>query len=201
MTEATSQQTKRLQLFRSIKRKLRSVRPQTTDELLKYIKAFFGLRVPNKRVCPEHSTPGEFISDLFFEKESLILAIANRSGYKTLLVAIGNVLDMWFKGAGIIHAGAIQVQANKGYSYVKQFCEKTFGDELAFPPMMSRTQFKNGGHIEVAPMTMHQMAGPHEPKVRRDEIDLAKPDALEQSIGMASETETAAISIVDISSR
>lgn len=177
------------------------MKPQTQSELLKYIKAFFSLNVPSKKVCPEHSTPAEFISDLFFEKESLILAIANRNGYKTLLVAIGNVLDMWFKAAGIIHAGAIQVQANKGYGYVKDFAERVFGDQLAFPPMMSRTQFKNGGHIEVAPMTMHQMAGPHEPKVRRDEVDLAKPDALEQSVGMASETADAKISIVDISSR
>jgi hypothetical protein len=168
---------------------------------LKYVAAFFGLHVPDTKVCVDHSTPAEFISDLFFERESLILAIANRSGYKTLLVAISNVLDMFFKATGIIHAGAIQVQANKGYGYVKKFCETIYGDELAFPPMMSRTQFKNGGHIEVAPMTMHQMAGPHEPKIRRDEVDLAKPDALEQSVGMASETDDTPISIVDISSR
>src|SRR3989304_9136647 len=110
--------------WRIIRLKLRSEKPQTTNELLLYIKAFFGLTVPNVQVCATHSTPADFIGDLYFERHSLILAIANRNGYKTLLVAIADVLDMWFKGAGIIHAGAIDAQAKKGYGYVRHFCEK-----------------------------------------------------------------------------
>lgn len=153
------------------------------------------------RVCPEHSTPGEFISDVFFEKSGLILAIANRGGYKTLLVGIVNVLEMWFKKAGIIHAGAIEAQANKGYGYVRHFALKVFGDRLRQAPMMSKTEFLDGGHIEVFPMTVNKMAGPHEPKLRRDETDLAKPEGLEQSKGIPTEVDGVKINVVDISSR
>ena len=181
--------------------KARAKRPKTKAELIGYVRAFFGLTVPDTAVCPGHSTPAEFLSDAFFEKHPLMLVVASRHGYKTLLTAIIDVLDMWFKASGIIHAGAIDAQAKKGYSYVRQFCEKVFPDELAEIPLMSKTVFKNGGHIEVLPMTMNQMAGPHEPKLRRDETDLAKPDALEQSKGIATSVAGVPVSIIDTSSR
>jgi hypothetical protein len=166
-----------------------------------YVRAFFGLRVPDTKVCHDHSTPGDFVADAFFEKHPLMLVVASRHGYKTLLTAIIDVLDMWFKGAGIVHAGAIEAQANKGYSYVRDFCVRVFSDQLAGPPLMHQTTFKNGGKIEVYPMTMNKMAGPHEPKLRRDETDLAKPQALEQSKGIPTAKGEVKIGVIDTSSR
>jgi hypothetical protein len=190
-----------LQHLLIIKRKLQNTKPRTKDELLKYIRAFFGFTVPDVRVCPEHSTPGEFISDWFFGKYSKILLIANRGGRKTLLSSVGDVLLMKFKGAGIIHAGAIDAQAKKGYGYVRDFSTKRFRRDLDGEPLMKETKFLNGGHIEVAPMTLNQMAGPHEPILVRDEVDLAKPEALEQSKGIPTSKDGVSIGILDVSSR
>ena len=54
-----------------------------------YIRIFLGFFVPR-------STPFGFISDMFFEKNKNAVAFANRTGGKTLDIAILNHLDMTF---------------------------------------------------------------------------------------------------------
>lgn len=173
----------------------------TKDKLLEYIRVFFGFDVPDCKVCKDHSTPADFITDVFFETHGLIVAVATRDGYKTLLTAIADVLDMWFKKVGIIHAGAIEVQAQKGYSYVRDFIERSYSDEIKDKSLMSKTEFRNGGKIIIIPLSLKQTAGQHEPKLRRDETDLANPIALKQSTGMVSRQGDAKPQIIDTSTR
>jgi hypothetical protein len=185
----------------SIWQAARAKRPGTKEELLEYIGIFFDFNVPDCKVCKDHSTPADFITDVFFETSGLIVAVATRDGYKTLLTAIADVLDLWFKGVGIVHAGAIEVQAQKGYGYVQGFIEKSYPDAVDGKLLMSKTVFKNGGKIFVIPLSLKQTAGPHEPKLRRDETDLASVQALKQSTGMLSEHGDAKPQIVDTSTR
>lgn len=190
-----------MKALQSSRLKLRSVQPQTRGELKAYVKAFFGFRVPDKQVCADHQTPADFLQAMFFDTDPLILGIANRKGYKTLIVAIMDVLDMWFKGAGVIHAAAIEEQAIKGYGYVQHFLSTRYRDGVDGDITMSKTKMLTGGHIEVAPMTMNRMAGPHEPKLRRDETDLARQNALEQSKGIVTGQPGIKAGVVDISTR
>ena len=67
------------------------------EELLKFIEAYWKLRVPRAQVCPEHTPPAEYIVDSFFETVQDSVCWANRGGGKTLLGALSTWLDTVFK--------------------------------------------------------------------------------------------------------
>jgi hypothetical protein len=55
---------------------LRRARPATKDDLKNYIKVFLGIDVPDKRICPEHNSPLDYLWHSFncdFIKEKKIL--------------------------------------------------------------------------------------------------------------------------------
>src|SRR5208282_3129747 len=70
---------------------------QGPEELLRFIRTFWGLRVPQAQVCPEHTPPAEYIVDSFFEEVQDSVCWANRGGGKTLLGALSTWLDTVFK--------------------------------------------------------------------------------------------------------
>ncbi|MGD1042847.1 MAG: hypothetical protein ABR913_07240 [Sedimentisphaerales bacterium] len=40
---------------------LRRTRPTTKDDLKNYIKVFLGIDVPDKKICPEHNSPLNYL--------------------------------------------------------------------------------------------------------------------------------------------
>ena len=94
-----------------------------------YIRTYLGLSIPRKKFCTRvekgewpHSSPFQFIEDMFFERTTNAIAFANRTGGKTTNIAILNHLFMTFKpGCEIMTAGSVQIQADRGYKYFKNF--------------------------------------------------------------------------------
>lgn len=102
------------------------------------------------------------------------MAIGARDSYKTLTLAASETLDIVHKGCGVVHIGAIESQALKCYSYVKKNL-MNYPELTPTPPLMSKTDLSNGGHLEIIPCTINRVNSPHEPKVRFDEVELADP--------------------------
>lgn len=111
---------------------------------------------------------------LWTGKPSSFIAIGARDSYKTLTLAGSETMDIVHNACGVVHIGAIESQALKCYSYVKRNL-KDFEDLYDRPPLMSRTDLRNGGHLEILPCTINRVNSPHEPKVRFDEVELADP--------------------------
>jgi len=160
--------------------------PKTKRQLRLWVKKFLGFNVPDTKVCENHDTPMDFLWEIYnYKNEAKYdrwIAYANRGGYKTLLCAISEVLDLIFKDCGIVHIGAIEKQAKKCYSYVLGFL-KHFEDKVQ-TTIQSKTLMKGGGTLEVIPCTMAKVNSPHEPKVRFDEIELAAKAPYEEAKGI-----------------
>lgn len=141
-------------------------------QLWLYYAAFFNFTIPWQASCPEHDTPFDMAWALWTGKPSSFIAIGARDSYKTLTLAGSETMDIVHNACGVVHIGAIESQALKCYSYVKRNLR---GFEYLFdkPPLMSRTDLINGGHLEILPCTINRVNSPHEPKVRFDEVELA----------------------------
>ena len=174
--------------------------PRTNDELDEFIRAAFGIFLPRKSITPGHSTPFEFISDLFFERVKNALGFANRLGGKTFSIAICNLLDMMFKpNCEIASAGAIKAQAEKCYRYFSGFLEFSWFQKLNVEfrkrtgvdfcgirdSIQSRTIFGNGSRMEIITGSEKGFRSPHPHKARIDEIDDIPWEILQIGLSMA----------------
>jgi len=150
--------------------------------------AYYHFRMPWKACCPAHDTPFDMLWALWTGIPSSFIAIGARDSFKTLTLAVSETLDIVHNACGVAHIGAIESQALKCYSYVKRNL-RTHPDLLDKPPLMSRTELNNGGHLEILPCTINRVNSPHEPKVRFDEVELADPIAYNEAKFIASSDE------------
>lgn len=168
------------------------------NDLDEFIQLAYGIRLPRKVITPGHRSSFEFVADLFFERVKAALAFANRTGGKTLSVALLNHLDLIFKRrCEITSAGAVVQQAEKCYEYFKAFntlpffkvhCEnfalKT-GSRFDLPSTKEETKFGNLSKIEIITASQKGFRGPHPQKSRVDEIDEIPWNILQTGLSMS----------------
>ncbi len=62
MTQTTFSQTSTdIEKAAHIYAELRRTRPGTKHDLKNYVKVFLGIDVPDKRICPDHSSPMDYL--------------------------------------------------------------------------------------------------------------------------------------------
>jgi hypothetical protein len=141
--------------------------------------------LPRVDVCPGHTAPFNVWKELFFRRINDAIIVGSRESGKTLGYALLDHLQMGHDGADIANAGAIEAQALKCYSYIEGFSRLPwFTDWLLKPPMLSKTYFKNGGFLEVLPMTMGRLNSPHPNIANFDEIELTTWKLVQEGASM-----------------
>ena len=58
--------------------------PKTPKGLHRIVKKLFGLDVPDRRLCPHHQSPMDYLTASFFDQSDMLIW-ANRGGGKTML--------------------------------------------------------------------------------------------------------------------
>jgi hypothetical protein len=169
---------------------LRRTRPSTKSDLKNYVKVFLGLDIPDKRICPEHNSPLDYLwhsfSADFFERRVTCderrmnadcIVWANRAGGKTELAAVATMLDCIFKPncQTRILAGSGE-QASKMYEYFLNFLSKGFNKFLTEPARKDRCRFTNNSDVEVLTQSATSVRGQHIQKLRCDEVELFEED-------------------------
>jgi len=163
---------------------LQRSRPKCKRDLKNYVKVFLGLDIPDKRICPEHSAPMDYLwhsfsADFATVKEANADAIiwANRAGGKTELAAVATLLDCVFKPNCQVRilAGSGE-QAGRMYEYLTGFLHNGFEDLLAGPIRKDKCSFANGSAVEVLTQSPMSVRGQHIQKLRCDEVELFDED-------------------------
>jgi hypothetical protein len=163
---------------------LRRNRPVTKQDLRNYVTAFLGIRVPEKRICPDHSSPMDYLWHCFGSdfgdqsKPNADAAVwANRAGGKTELAAVATLLDCLFKPNCQVRilAGSGE-QAGRMYEYLRGFLREGFEGFLAEPIRKERCRFINGSAVEVLTQSAASVRGQHIHKLRCDEVELFDED-------------------------
>ena len=169
--------------------------PATDDELHAWIVANCHIDIPRVSVCDDHDAPFTFVADLYFERVGSALALGNRGGAKTTMVACLHFANANFKtGCEGLSFGATRGQGDRCYEHIEDWCyvhdengAKT-GEVKPFvdgEPMQSHTVWKTGSKIEVVSGSKQAVNGPHPQKAAADEIDLMKEETWTESRNMA----------------
>lgn len=163
---------------------LRQIRPLTRRDLKNYVKVFLGIDVPDKRICPEHQNPMDYLWHTFYESKHEPRAAnhdsivwANRAGGKTELAAVATLLDCLFKSNCQVRIlGGSGEQAGRMYEYLTGFLCHGYEQFLAGPVRKTKCHFANGSVVEVLTQSATSVRGQHVQKLRCDELELFDED-------------------------
>ncbi len=190
--------------LRRVYESLRLNRPRSKRQMLDYVKVFLGSSVPDKAMCPGHSTPADYLWHAFnCEAESSLangdcVVWANRGGGKTRIAAIATLLDCVFKGGVEVRvlAGSLD-QGSRMYEYLAGFVTGGFEDMLSSPMRKSEMQFSNGSKVEVLTQSAKSVRGCHIHKLRCDEVEMFDKEVFEaaQFITQSTDGKKAAMEI------
>lgn len=155
-----------------------------------------GVDIPRVAVCPDHKAPFELLADLYFERVDAALALANRGGAKTFIVAVLHFCNATFKpGCEGLSFGATEGQGRRCYGHIEDWCFERDPDTgrrteivkgfIRGKPLKSHTTWHTGSAIEVVAGSENAVSGPHPAKAHADEIDLMERGVWNQSRGMA----------------
>jgi hypothetical protein len=169
---------------------LRRILPTTKRDLKNYVKVFLGINVPYKRICPDHSSPMDYLWHSFsadaagsvhsrcerpLNADAVIWA--NRGGGKTELAAVATLLDCIFKpNCQVRILGGSGEQATRMFEYLTAFLNSGFGHLLAGPALKTKCRFVNGSKVEVLTQSSTSVRGQHIQKLRCDELELFDED-------------------------
>jgi hypothetical protein len=180
----------------TLSRRLQFEGPSNDDELHAWIKRNIGVDIPRVAVCEGHVAPFQFLADVFFERVPSALALANRGGAKTFIVALIHYLNCTYKaGCGCLSFGATEAQGNRCYNNIEDWCYEHDPDtgrrgDKVLPfirdkPKKSQTVWKTGSSVEVVAGSENAVSGPHPAKSHADEVDQMERPVWNQSRGMA----------------
>ena len=166
---------------------LRRTRPRTQEDLRNYVQVFLGVQVPDRRICPGHSSPMDYLWHSFAGDHGATgprptgnadaVVWANRAGGKTELAAVATLLDALFKpNCQIRILGGSGEQSGRMYEYLTSFFRKGFEGFLAGPVLKGRCRLANGAAVEVLTQSATSVRGTHVQKLRCDEVELFDED-------------------------
>ena len=145
--------------------------PRDRASLAAWVKHRFGLTVPDRAVCPGHSSPMDYLEASFLGQQDL-LVWANRGGGKTYLAAIATVMDALLRGPmKICVLGGSFDQSDRLADYVRDLLA-TCPEEAAAQMTRERVGLSNGSRIEMLAQSQTAVRGQHVQKIRCDEADL-----------------------------
>jgi hypothetical protein len=171
---------------------LRQTRPNTRRDLKNYVKVFLGIDVPNRKICPDHNSPIDYLWHSFSAdfpemraasdkrratKNADCIIWANRAGGKTELAAVATLLDCIFKpNCQVRILGGSGEQAGRMYEYLTGFLHNGSEQFLAGPVLKAKCRFTNGSAVEVLTQSPTSVRGQHIQKLRCDELELFDED-------------------------
>jgi hypothetical protein len=167
---------------------LRRTRPRTRQDLKNYVKVFLGIDVPDHPLCPDHTSPMDYLWHTFSVDFSSVRATsdesrattsadaivwANRAGGKTELAAVATLLDGLFKpNCQVRILGGSGEQSSRMYDYLTTFLQRGFEPALSGPVRKGGCRFANGAAVEVLTQSATSVRGQHVQKLRCDEVEL-----------------------------
>jgi len=145
--------------------------PAKPKDLIRVVDNLFGVKVPDKPICPGHQAPLDYLLASFFRQEDLLIW-ACRGGGKTYLAAIATLLNAIFHGpVEILVLGGSFDQSDRLADYIRDIL-------LSHPELLGgratrqRVPLWNGSEIRMLPQSEQAVRGRHVQKIRCDEVDL-----------------------------
>jgi hypothetical protein len=167
---------------------------KTPEDLHRFITTLSRQPMPWKHICPNHRTPFDYLANAFFsdydhpltgKPMGMVnqLVIASRGGSKTSTTGKLNALELIFKpGIEISSVGAIQTQAQACYNYTRNWIYDPLIEDRVYDSTLQQTMMTNSALYRQLIGTMTGVNSPHPQKLRADEVELLRSDAVLQEM-------------------
>lgn len=171
---------------------LRSSRPRpaitvkTRDDLAAWVQESFGVRIPDKAVCPGHVAPFEAFCSAYFAEHPICIWHASRGfGGKTFLLATLTAAESAKAGANVSLLGGSGEQAERIHEYLGKLWAHPNAPRhlLVSDPTARRTRFTAGNYVRALTASQKSVRGLHPERLRFDEIDEADISIVNAALG------------------
>lgn len=164
----------RVQRKRLVKQRLA---PKSDRELKAFLCITFGVRLPDTKVCSEHSTPFRAFADAYFALYGVSVWKASRGfGGKSYLLALLGHCEADTLDAEVTILGGSGEQALRVIEYLQKFS----GDQ---ENTKRRTDYSGGGRVTALMASSKSARGPHPQRMRLDEVDEMDLAILDAAMG------------------
>ena len=165
--------------------------PIRKEETLRlFVKKAWGVSIPDKQVCPEHTTPWRAFADAYFARHDMAIWHGSRgfAGKSFLLATLGLTEAVTLKGDVNILGGS-GLQSKRVHEYMAGHWRRKSAPKqllLSDPHKMS-TMLVWGNSIQALLASQNSVRGPHIPRLRLDEIDEMALEIFEAAMGQPME--------------
>jgi hypothetical protein len=146
----------------------------------------FGFEIPDKAVCPRHTSPWEAFCAAYFAREQVAIWKASRGlGGKSLLLAMLGLTEPLTLKCNVNVLGGSGEQARRVHQYMQKAWEYPDAPRhlLASDPLKMETTLTWGNTIRALLASQTSMRGPRPVRLRLDEIDVMARDILDAALG------------------
>jgi len=161
--------------------------PLKTDAELKiFLEVAFGVRLPDKQVCADHSTPFRAFSEAYFSRAPVSVWVGSRGfGGKTYTLAALGLTEAVTQCVDVNILGGSGEQSNRVHEHTQAFWNHQNAPVgmLAKDPTRRETALTNGAVIRALLASQTSVRGPHPVKLRCDEIDEMEIEILDAALG------------------
>jgi hypothetical protein len=159
---------------------------QNDAELKVFLYDSFGVRLPDVRICPTHTTPFRAFADAYFARFGVTVWKASRGlGGKSYLLALLGHCEANMLAADVTILGGSGEQALR----VIEYLQRLSGDE---ENTARRTMYASGGRVTALMASSKSARGPHPQRMRLDEVDEMELAILDAAMGQPMGTENVA---------
>jgi len=152
-------------------------RPRTPDALWQFVRALYGIRVPQRSVCPGHAAPMEYLVRSVLRADRDLVVWASRGGAKTELGSVAAHLDSILRpGCQTRILGGSLDQSEKMYAYMIAKWQGPMREMLACEPTARRTELVNGSAVEILTQSPRSVRGVRVHRLKCDEVDEFSPE-------------------------
>jgi len=160
--------------------------PQTDAELWWWVRATWGVTIPNTKVCHNHIPPFRAFADAYFARHPVCVWKASRGfGGKTQLLSILGMSELVGLGAFVTILGGSGAQSQRVHETMTEAWQYGGAPKkmLTKDPTKFDTYLLNGAKARTLMASTASVRGPHPQRLRMDEIDEMDLNVLESAQG------------------
>ena len=165
--------------------------PRTDDELWWVIKAMWGVELPRVRVCADHVSPFEAVSNAFFARDNnFAVWYASRGSGKSLALAVLGLTKAFVRDVDVTILGGSMTQSLNVREHMRKLMAAKNAPMYAVAKdQATLIQMRTGKAIKPLPASQTTVRGPHPPLQLLDEVDEMEKSIYDASLGQAMEQE------------
>jgi hypothetical protein len=160
--------------------------PITTEATLKdFVRLAWGVEIPDKQVCANHTTPWQAFADAYFARYPVSVWFASRGfGGKSYLLATLSLTEAVTLKADTNILGGSGAQSKRVLEHETNLWHyKNSPRDLIQGEASTVTRLSNGAKIEALMASQASVRGPHPQRLRLDEIDEMDLTILDAAMG------------------